>query len=114
MRETGQGLSHGVLRLELESAAQNQPGYSPSRSIILFRFRADNDGSDGVAARVYVMEDIGNADQLVADRYTTQAKRLIRVNTTMTGPGLTVEELKARVKAGLGYETLVHENLTVS
>ncbi|GFP60365.1 glucan 1,3-beta-glucosidase [Trichoderma asperellum] len=109
-----QGLSHGVLRLELQSAAQNQPGYDPSRSIILFRFRADNDGADGIAARVYVMEDIGNADQLVADRYTTQAKRQIRVNSTMTGPGLTVEELKAQVRAGLGYETLVHENLTVS
>lgn len=112
----GQGLSHGLLRQELESAAESHPGYVPYKSVILFTFRADDDGPDGIAARVLVMRDLGTVDELVADRYTLQNRGLngsvVGENATVAGKNYTTAELKARIKAGLGYEHLVHANLS--
>ena len=55
-----------------------------------------------------------NSDQVVWDEHIPQNRLAVPINSTMTGPGLTMEELKAYVKTGRGYETLVHDNLTVS
>ncbi|KYK61874.1 Pectin lyase fold/virulence factor [Drechmeria coniospora] len=113
-----QGLAHGRLRIELQNLARTHPGYNPARSIIFFRFLFNNDGADDVAARVIVMKDIGTSDELISDNVIPQQKRSVAaVNSTLTsltGPGLTAEELKAHLRAGRGYETLIHENLTVS
>jgi hypothetical protein len=103
----GQGLAHQLLRSELKAAAQNLPGYNAANSIILFTFRADDDSADGIAARVYVMRDTGTADTLESSRYVMQARKRAD-NLTSTPP--TTEELKARIRAGDGRESLVHAN----
>jgi hypothetical protein len=103
------------LRAELEKAAANQPGYVPYSSIILFNFLAENDGADGVAARVFVMRDTGTEDVPVDARYTYQnmeSKRSVGENATFSRKVFTSAELKARIKAGEGYESVVHANLT--
>lgn len=104
------------MRQELESAAQSHPAYVPYKSVIHFTFRADDDGADGIAARVLVMRDTGTTDDLVADRYTLQNRGLngsvVGENATAARKNYTTAELKARVKAGLGYEHLVHANLS--
>jgi hypothetical protein len=63
------------LQIELKEAARNFPGFRADQSIVLFTFRADDGGADGIAARVIVMKDIGNADELVEHRYVTQARK---------------------------------------
>lgn len=98
-------------------AARGDPEFIPDQSIVLFTFRADNDGADGIAARVYVMKDVGNADEVVQDRYIYQnrdSKRSVGENATLARKKVvyTTAELKARVKAGEGYESVVHANLT--
>ena len=103
----GQGLAHQLLRSELKAAAQNLPGYNAANSIILFTFRADDDSADGIAARVYVMRDTGTTDTLESSRYVTQARKRAD-NLTSTSP--TTEELKARIRAGEGRESVVHAN----
>lgn len=104
------------MRQELESAAESHPGYVPYKSIILFTFRADDDGADGIAARVLVMRDTGTSDELVEDRYTLQNRALngsmVVQDETITRKNYTTAELKARIKAGFGYEHLVHANLS--
>ena len=111
----GQGFSHGLLRLELQSAALNEPGYVANQSIILFTFRPDNNGPDGIAARVLVMEDLGTVDEVVGDRVTLQnreSKRAEGQNATLARKSFTTAELRARIKAGQGYEHVVPANLT--
>ncbi len=61
------------------------------------------------------MRDLGNADELVTDRYTYQNKDSNAHCHRMAPPlakGSPLQSLKARVKAGEGYEHLVHANLT--
>lgn len=104
------------MRQELESAAESHPGYVPYKSVIHFTFRADDDGADGIAARVLVMRDTGTSDELEADRYTLQNRGLngsvVPENATVARKTYTTAEVKARIKAGLGYEHLVHANLS--
>jgi hypothetical protein len=108
------------LQIELKEAARNFPGFRADQSIVLFTFRADDDGADGIAARVIVMKDIGNADELVEHRYVTQARKRAeggnatgKVNFTSTARRApTTAELKARVLAGEGTQSIVHTNST--
>ncbi len=115
LRETGQGLSHVELRRELTHYGkdENDPEWDENKSILLFRFVTNDDGADGIAARVTTTRDVGDADEPVSDFPITQAKRSATRKSALTGPGLTAEELKARVKAGRAYQTRIHENLTV-
>jgi hypothetical protein len=106
------------LQIELKEAARNFPGFRADQSIVLFTFRADDDGADGIAARVIVMKDIGNADELVEHRYVTQARKRAEggnatgnfTSTARRAP--TTAELKARVLAGEGTQSIVHANST--
>lgn len=103
------------MRQELQDAAEDLPGYVPYSSIILFTFRADNDGADGIAAHVFVMRDTGTTDEQVEGRYTYQdrdSKPSVGENATFARKVFTTAELKARVKAGESYESVVHANLT--
>jgi hypothetical protein len=60
------------------------------------------------------MRDVGNSDQLESEQYVYQNrdKRSTGGNGTFARRSLTSAELKARVKAGEGYEQVVHANLT--
>jgi hypothetical protein len=111
----GQGLSHGLLRLELEAAARNEPDYEDRQSVVLFFFRADDDGADRIAARVFIMRDTGTADELVEDVYITQQRKRGQgpaAKFTRMSCSLSSAELKVRVKVGKGYEKVTHANTT--
>jgi len=104
----GQGLVHGLLRQELVTYAQNKAGYIPNRSVVLFTFMPANYGADGIAARVVVMRDNGDGtDSQQTQRQTMQAREL---NSTTHRTEWTAEEIKAAIKAGRGYEHVVHAN----
>ncbi|KAM3501681.1 hypothetical protein MY11210_009307 [Beauveria gryllotalpidicola] len=111
-----QGLSHVELRRELMHYGRNEndPEWNENKSILLFRLLANDDGADGIAARVTTTRDVGDADEPVSDFPITQAKRSATRKSALTGPGLTAEELKARVKTGKAYQTRIHENLTIT
>ena len=119
MYVTGQGLSHGVLRTQMAAAADTIHGAgtwdNPTgrRAVIHFRF-ATNNAANGIAARVYVVDQQATATVVQANVPITQAKRAIAMNGTLTGPALTVEQLEAYAQAGMAREILIHENLTVS
>lgn len=98
----------------MELLAQGLPGFDSRLSTIPFRFRIDNTGSDTVAAQVVVIEDLGNSNLIETVKPINQLKRTTPVNSTLTGPGLTIDQLRSYVKAGNARETLVHENLTVN
>ena len=106
-------MSHGTLRRKLELYTENDPNFRDHESIILFRFIHHDNGADQVPARVTVTEDLGDTDQLISDTVLDLKKRSTPANSTLSGPGLTYEQLRAYVKAGNGYETLIHENSTV-
>lgn len=113
----GQGLSHGLLRQELILASRGHAGYEAGKSIILFTLRTDDNGADGIAARVLVMRDTGTADEQEADRVTLQNRDSLVNGTASLGVrekknNYTTAELLARVKAGIGYEHMVHANLS--
>jgi hypothetical protein len=104
------------LREKLELHADGKPGYEEKKSIILFTFRADDNGADGIAARVYVMRDTGTADELVSDTVILQNRGLngsmVGQNATAARNDYTTAELMALVKAGFGEENLVHANMS--
>lgn len=112
---TGQGFSHGLLRQQLEYyAAELDLDLLDHKSVIFFRLRTDDNGADAVPARVYVEKTVGgNAEMFDSDEIITQAKRNTRANSSIMGPGLAIEEIRARIAAGRGYEVLLHENMTV-
>ena len=82
------------------------------RAVIHFRF-ATNNAANGIAARVYIVDQQATATVLQANVPITQAKRAVAINGTFAGPGLTVEQLEAYAQAGMAREILIHENLTV-
>jgi hypothetical protein len=63
---------------------------------------------------VYIVRDARNSDTLESEQYVYQnrGKRSTGGNGTFAHRSLTSAELKARVKAGEGYEHVVHANLT--
>ncbi|EJP61727.1 Pectin lyase fold/virulence factor [Beauveria bassiana ARSEF 2860] len=96
-------------------AEQNyNPEWDSDKSILLFRFLKEDNGADGVAAIVTTTREDRNAEEAVSFFPITQAKRSATRQSALTGPGLTSEELKARVKAGRAYQTQIHENLTIT
>jgi len=119
MNLTGQGLSHGVLRNQMAAAADTVHGQGTwdrptgTRAVIHFRF-ATNNAANGIAARVYVVDEQATSTVLQANVPITQAKRAVAMNGTFAGPSLTVEQLEAYAQAGMAREILIHENLTVS
>lgn len=62
------------------------------------------------------MRDTGTADDLEEERYVYQNrdKRSAGEKGTFAGRSVTSAELRARIKAGEGYEHVVHANLTVT
>lgn len=92
----------------LEDAASSDPRYIAHRSIILFTFMRDTLPSDGIAARISV-DDGTDEDTYV---YQNRDKRSVGENGTFAGRPVTAAELRARIKAGKGYEHRVHINLT--
>jgi len=82
------------------------------RAVIPFRF-ATNNFANGIAARIYVVDEQATSTVLQSTHGITQAKRALAMNGTLTGPGLTVEQLEAYAKVGMAREILIHENMTV-
>lgn len=111
-----QGLAHGVLRQQLESLTDglNDPHFQAHRSIIFFRFSYNDDGADATPARITVTNHAGNSDDDEDMYFVEMRKRSTRTNSTLTGPGLSAEELRAYVRAGKAYETLIHDNSTIT
>ncbi|TPX15620.1 uncharacterized protein E0L32_004318 [Thyridium curvatum] len=111
---TGQGHSHARLRDQLQAAAEatSNQEFREDQSIIHFHFVPTDNGPDGIAATVYTMLDIGNADQLEDEDEITQAKRSTGANSTRASKSLTIAELKGLVKAGKGFDSPVYANLT--
>ncbi|KAJ3499549.1 hypothetical protein NLG97_g251 [Lecanicillium saksenae] len=111
-----QGLAHGALRRQLEDAVTDprNPDYQPRRSIILFRFLYENTGPDGAPARVTVTLDTGNAEEHVDRETITMKKRSNESISALMGPGLSIADLRANIRAGQAYETLIHENYTIA
>ncbi|KAI1810628.1 pectate lyase superfamily protein-domain-containing protein [Poronia punctata] len=120
-----QGLSHGLLRQALVEAVLNKPGYVPSQSIVLFRFMPENDGADGVAARIAVVYDDGSSNEEPDIRNVYQNGPIRKRSdsgenypnaTTRSAMRrtLTSAELRAVIKNGGGHEHLVHANLSIT
>jgi hypothetical protein len=82
------------------------------RAVVPFRF-ATNNFANGVAARVYVVDEQATSTNVQSNQPITQAKRSVAMNGTLTGPGMTVQQLEAYAQAGMAREILIHENLTV-
>lgn len=111
---TGQGLAHGALRIQLERLTRSAPDYEARKSIILFRFIYEDTGRDEVPARITVTNDSGISEDTEDRGVVGLKKRSTGTTSKWTGPGLSAEELRAYVRAGKAYETLIHENSTVS
>ncbi|KAI3316936.1 glycoside hydrolase family 55 protein [Xylariaceae sp. AK1471] len=93
--------------IKAEQNLSNKIRYIPNQSIVLFRFLPQNDGADGVAARIAVVYDDGNTnlDPDIRYNYANATTRSAMRRT------LTSAELRAVMKNGGGHEHLVHANL---
>lgn len=114
----GQATAHGLLRNEFKRLANalQLAAYENNvkRAIFLFKFRPENGGADGIAARIFTYKDYGTPTQTQTyTRVVNQAKRSLEANhTSLFRRSFTPAERDEHLQAGMAYEYVVRANLS--